>query len=471
MSRSITKKLLYLFVLSLVVVVSTSFLIHILFFREYYLSESEKQLEELFYTVEKNIDRGDFQLFLSELDRREQVGIVVADPRLRYATYSHIPNGEGEKHLLERELHELLSSEMERLQGGDSVCVFVEGDEGPDRLVYVKRFTNQHYGIFTYATVAVENNLSAMGEFHLLAGFIACVVGLIFPLFFSRQFTRPIISMSAVTESLSNLDFETKVEVSTDDELGQLGRSINVLTEKLEEHRDALQKEIALQKVLTHNLSHELKTPLAVMKGYMEALQFGVADTPEAQEEYFQVIIEECDHMSHLISDMLRLSKLSSVAEDVLERGYFSSTDFVSGLVEQYTNLCSQQGISLTWQCDDFDIYGNQELLAQGFGNYITNAVKYGDKRVISITIYEKEEDVVFRLFNTGEPVPKEECDSLFDLFYMGDKSRKRQENSHGLGLSLSKTVAELHGGRVYCEEVLEELWKGMSFFLVIPKE
>lgn len=465
MKRSISLKLLSLFSIALFSVVFFSFLLHAMFFQNYYVQQREAKFLELYEIVETYQESTHLQQRLSDLDRLEQIGIAVAEPRLRTAVYSHIPTGEDGVPL-ERELHELIQNEYDVLKAGAYVCKFILGDEGPDRLVFVKRFESGDYCIMTHSTGALESSFDTMYQFHMIAGGLATLVSVFLVLLFSRKFTRPIIAMSEVTEGLSQLDFQQKVAVSSEDELGQLGRSINVLSERLEENREALKREIDFQKVLSQNMSHELKTPIAVIKGYLEALSFGIVSTEEEQEEYFQVIIQECDRMTQVIDVMLHLSKLTSFQENGFEKQHFSARGFQERVLGQSGNLLAQNQIQCGSYCDDMEVYGNEELLIQAYGNFVTNAVKYGDHQEMVSHFYEKGDMQVFSLYNSGVPLAQEECEKVFDVFYMVDKVRSRAANSHGLGLSVTKTIVELHGGSVVCVPREE----GVSFEMRIPK-
>lgn len=467
MGRSISLKLVFLFTISMLSTVFMSFFIHFTFFEHYYVYQMEKRFLSIYEDVSKGFGDEDFQSLLSAIDRREQVGIVVADSRLRSAIYSHPMAGEGGGQPLERELHSLLNDELEYLRSGEEyICSFIQGDEGPDRLVFAKRLPSGDFCILTNATGVIEGSMEVTSNFHLVAGGIAALVGLMFVLIFSKQVTRPIIAMSEVTEGLSQLDFQQKVDVESRDELGQLGQSINILSQRLEEHREALKKEIAFQKVLSQNMSHELKTPISVMKGYLEALSYGVASTKEEEEEYFQVIIEECDRMTQVIDMMLHLSKLTTFQENGIEKEYFSAQEFQERVLGQSRNLLLQHQVASRSLCEDVEIYGNEDLLLQAYGNFVTNAVKYGDHKVIISSITTVGEMLVLKLYNSGLQLSQAECEKVFDVFYMVDKVRGREANSHGLGLSVTKTIAELHGGEVGCEPEEE----GMSFFLKIPR-
>lgn len=470
MKTSIRLKLLLLFTLSLGGSLIISFLLHWLFFSPYYLNHTEKRLLEVFDEVESNLHAENFEEIVAEIDYRQQVGIIIADEHFDYSFFAAILNSAtGEK--LATELKGLISSQAQTLKDSH-ICVQLDDDSlhGEDslaRMVVIKKLSNGYYCILSHPLSTLESSVDAMNHFHLLAMGVAFLLGLLSTFYYAGRFTNPIIEINEATKQMSKLDFQQKISYQSQDELGELASNINILSEKLEENRVALKKEIAFQKVLSQNMSHELKTPISVMKGYLDAIAYGIAAKKNAEDEYIAVVLEECDRMNELIGQMLHLSKLTSVQNADLVKSSFSSQDFAYRIAHQHNGLLSQHNVTYDESVPDLDLWGNQELLAQGLGNFVTNAVKYGDKKRILFTIEETETHHNYCVFNTGQPLPDEECDKVFDVFYMVDKARSREQNSHGLGLSVSKTIAELHNGTVCCTNS----HNGITFSFCLPKK
>lgn len=463
MRKSIKLKLLALFIITLCVVICMSFFLHFTFFGSYYLHHMEQRLADIFLLVEDSLEEENLQLALSILDRQEEVSIVVVDDTLEYAVSSNLWFNEANQ-VMEQEFNELIEQERETLES-QYLCQMIEGVDGPDCLVYVEKLTDGRYCILSMPIQSLENNMSVMTDFHVVAGILASLVGGIFIWIFANRFTRPIIEISQATEGLAQLDFNQRITYESDDELGHLATSIHILSEKLEENRAALQEEIAFQKVLTNNLSHELKTPIAVIRGYLEAITSGVADTKESQEEYMAVVISECDRMTELINAMLHLSKLSVATKETVVKEEFSAREFAQRIAEQSKSSCTTKGVALVQDIEEITLYGNQELLVHAFFNFVTNALKYGDGKDITMRLYEEGAYQLLSLHNTGKAIPERELARIFDVFYMVDKARSRELNSHGLGLSTAKVIVELHGGSIYCKQNEE----GITFYIKIP--
>lgn len=469
MRKSIKNKLLFLFLLSLFVALSISFMMHTLFFRAYYLNHIENRLMNVYLEIQDNLYQENFEEIISEIDFGQQVGVIIADTDFEYTLFSHILSENTKYHLI-YEIRGLIQSKTIDLDTYhiceelyDSV---LENNEQIDRMVFVKKLSNGHYCILSHPLEALESNVEAVNQFHISCALIACIFGITSTLIFSKEFTKPIIEINNVTKKMSKLAFKQRIHYNSQDELGELAGNINILSETLEEYKTALEKEVSFQKILSQNMSHELKTPIAVMKGYLEAITYGIADKNGKTDEYISVILNECDQMTELIDQMLQLSKLSSDLEDTLEKSKFSSQDLIDKINHQHSHLLKQESIEFNIHSPPLELWGNQELISQSIGNFITNAVKYGDGNEISLKIEEKENTHLYSLFNSGEPIPDDELPKIFNVFYMVDKARSRKVNSHGLGLSVCKSIAELHSGRVFCENSPS----GVTFFMEIPK-
>lgn len=462
--RSLKLKLLSMFLVSLIISLLLSFGLHMVFFQPFYLNHYEIRLMEIFVQIEENLESEDFLDLIMELDYTQQVDIIIADEKLRYALRSHNQTVETERRL-EPDFHNLITKEATTLEKSH-ISVETTGDDSPPRLVFIKKLYDGRYCILTHPWEPLVSNMKATTDFHFLVGGVASLMGVLSTLFFSKQFTKPIIEICKATEGLAELDFQQKITYESQDELGHLAKNINVLSHKLEENRKALKNEIDFQKVLSQNMSHELKTPISVMKGYLEGVVHGIADTEETREEYLHIVLDECDRMTCLIDRMLHLSKLTSFQETGLAISPFSSTLFVKNIQLHCSGLLQKHHLILEEGVESMQCMGNQELLIQGFGNFLSNAIKYGDLQTLNIILEEKGEWQYFHLYNSGTLVAEEELERIFNVFYMVDKARSRSNNSHGLGLAVTKTIAQLHQGEAYCTRGEG----GMIFTMKIPK-
>jgi signal transduction histidine kinase len=274
--------------------------------------------------------------------------------------------------------------------------------------------------------------------------------------------------MSKIAEDISNLNFDRKIEVKTQDELGVLAGSINTVSDKLKVSIEGLKNDIEIQKTLSRNMFHELKTPIGVIKGYAEGLAFGVADSPEMREKYVGIIVNECDRMDSLVVEMLELSKLEAKDYSLQNVEEFELGELIDSVKERLEHTLAEQNISFLYEYNsEIRIRANYELLERAINNLISNAVKYNDEnKYISLSASENKESIQISVFNTCKGIPQNEIGKIFDVFYKIDKARTRESGGHGLGLSIVKSIIELHQGSIS----VENKKGGVEFIINLPK-
>lgn len=271
---------------------------------------------------------------------------------------------------------------------------------------------------------------------------------------FSRAITKSIIDINNTTEKMKMLDFSQKCKADSRDELGRLAGNINEMSEKLDQTineltiaNEQLTKDIELERKLEEQrkefvaaASHELKTPLAIIRAYSEGLVDGVFKNKE--EHYLSVIIEETQKMDRLILDMIENSRLEGKNLEINKKEY-NLCDFVKKVADRFVSPCKAQDITLTIKISEKPVVKTFDagLIEQVITNFITNAMKHTKKGLIEIGV---DEDCVW-VFNEGENIPDDEIEKIWDKFYKIDKSRERCGGGSGLGLSIAKNILVLH--------------------------
>lgn len=300
---------------------------------------------------------------------------------------------------------------------------------------------------------------------------------------YANKFTRPLIAMNQVTRGMAQMDFSRKCTAKGKDELSELARSINVLSDSLDATlKDLQQKNRQLEadiekerrteqirKEFISNVSHELKTPIAIIQGYAEGLQLGVAQEPEQAAEYCAVIMEETKRMNRMVMELLELSRYEAGAYQLHEE-VFS----LHGLADEFLStrrlLFAEHQIAVETNLPQgFLGYGDVEKLTTVLNNYVINAVSHaaGEKRLVIDCMETENGRYRMRVFNTGKPIPQDELDKIWVSFHRADKARTRgTEQRYGLGLSIVRALQELYG----CEYGCENLADGVRFWFDIKK-
>lgn len=316
--------------------------------------------------------------------------------------------------------------------------------------------------LFAYMPYAyIEQNSSLNLVFLVIAGGCALLICLIFAYGVSRWFSRPLIAMAGLADRMSELDFSTKYQGGSTDEIGQLGQSLNRLSAYLEQtirelrqSNEQLAQEIKKKERIDNmrqefivNVSHELKTPIALIQGYAEGLTAGVADDPEDRKYYCDTIADEADHMNKLVMQLLNLSRLELGAEQTYSED-IDLHELCAEAVRKTAVLCESRGLTVEYDDTCITVRTDGDLLDQVLMNYLSNAIRYTvDGGKIKISAKQTGDCVRLTVFNEGDGLPEEELPKIWEKFYRTDRARTREAGGTGIGLSLVRAIADtLHG-------------------------
>ncbi len=308
---------------------------------------------------------------------------------------------------------------------------------------------------------SIQESASISNQFMTYVGLIVVIAGIFIMFFVSNQYTKPILRLASHAKDMERLDFSTRYEDDRDDEIGVLGRSMNALSDKLEETiselktaNNELQLDIQrrteqeqMRQEFLANVSHELKTPIALIQGYAEGLQDNINDDPESREFYCEVIVDEADKMNKMVKKLLSLNQLECGMGQVhLE--HFDLNSVIRSVVNATDILFNQKDVTLSYHESEEPImvWADEYMIEEVVTNYVSNAlnhVKYDNK--IEIKTEDKGDLVRVSVFNTGDPIPEEDVDRIWSKFYKVDKAHTREYGGNGIGLSIVKAVMDAH--------------------------
>jgi len=303
----------------------------------------------------------------------------------------------------------------------------------------------------------VNEAMYVLKDFYIYAFIIALLLIVIVSFYYSKLITKPLLKMNSVTDQLAKLNFNEKIDIQSDDEIGQLSKSINSLSEKLASTIENLQqanvklmKDIEKEKQLEQirkefisGVSHELKTPLSIVQSYAEGLKDGL--NIEKNGYYADVILEEVDRMNGLVVDMLELSKLQSGTYTLKSEPFLIVDCIENVIIRMFEN--SNNHCHFNFKLDeDTLVIGEKRKIEQVIINILSNAIHYGNPgSVIKMNLLDEGDYVNISIFNEGNPIPADKIDKIWDRFYRIDESRNRQNGGTGLGLAIVKTILDLH--------------------------
>ena len=337
-------------------------------------------------------------------------------------------------------------------------------------------FKNGDHILIRASFSSITESAALSNQFFLYISLAAALIGFVVMYFVSNRFLGPITVLTNIAKRMSELDFTAKYEVKTEDEVGVLGNSMNMLSETLEqalaelkEANTELKKDLekkeqidAMRKEFLSNVSHELKTPIALIQGYAEGLMDNINDDEESKEFYCEVIVDEARKMNQMVKKIMDLNQLE-FGYNTVTMEHFDIIAMIRAVIAKSDILLKQKEINLAFE-EDAPIYvwSDAYMSEEVFTNYLTNAINHADgEKRIDIQLEKKEKTVKITVHNTGEQIPEEDLSKLWDKFYKVDKARTREYGGSGVGLSIVKASMEQLGqpyGVYNCED-------GVSFW------
>lgn len=316
--------------------------------------------------------------------------------------------------------------------------------------------------IFLMSTplASIRESVELANRFLAYVGIAALLVGSLFIYFATKKITSPILQLANLSEKMSNLDFDAKYTGQAEDEIGVLGNSMNRLSDTLKETIGQLRtantelkqdieekiKVDEMRKDFIANVSHELKTPIALIQGYAEGLTEGMAEDPESRDYYCEVIMDEANKMNKMVRQLLTLSALEA-GNDAPVMDRFDLTDLIRGVINSVGILIQQKEADVHLEdCGPVYVCADEFKIEEVVTNYLNNALNHlaGEKKIV-ITVEDNGEEALVTVFNTGNNIPEEDIPNLWTKFFKVDKSHTREYGGSGIGLSIVKAIMDSH--------------------------
>ncbi len=304
----------------------------------------------------------------------------------------------------------------------------------------------------------IQTSANTAGKFIFLIAIPCLILALFWVLYFARRFARPITQMNDTAKYMAELHFDRKLEITSKDEIGQLAVSINELSDNLDrtladlrQKNSQLVGEIQMERKIDQmrkefiaNVSHELKTPLSIIQGYVEGLKLGVAEDPQV---YCDVILEESARMNELVLSLLELARYESGQAEI-HKDKFDIAETIHVFCQKLDKQAEERGVTLQRELPEhlFTVADSTRIY-QVLQNYMSNAFSHVNPGgVITIRVRSNDTLVQVEVENTGSGIPEDSIPKLWQSFYRGDPSHKREADRFGLGLSIVRSIMQLHG-------------------------
>lgn len=356
-------------------------------------------------------------------------------------------------------------------------------DLNTDYYNLVGTLDNQHIIVIQTPLENIETIADICNHFITVVAVIATVIGIIIMMIVSDTFSKPIRNMAHVAHRMAELDFDSRVTKFTYDEIGDLGHSMNHMSENLEtaigelktannELRKDLNQKTKLEEMRTDFLSqvsHELKTPIALIQGYAEGLKDNIMDDEESKEFYCDVIIDEAGKMNKMVRNLLTLNEIEFGQNNVhFER--FDLCELIRNVVMHTEKLNEDVNASIQLDLPEEPVsaWADEFMIEEVVTNYFTNALHYVSKGGnIRVYLEKRGDDTRVHVYNDGKQIPEEDIDKLWIKFYKVDKARSRVYGGNGIGLSIVSAIMKVHNkdyGVTNCEH-------GVDFYFDVDTE
>ena len=330
----------------------------------------------------------------------------------------------------------------------------------------------------TVYDISIIDSADSQGRVHVMAkdlfisAFIILIsVALVVGLWVYRSIAVPLVKLKKATQNIKEGNLDFVLDVEGNDEFSELCQDFEEMRRRLKEsteEKNLIEKE---NKELISNISHDLKTPITAVKGYIEGIMDGVADTPEKMDRYVRTIYNKTNEMDHLINELTFYSKI-----DTNRIPYTFSKlnveDYFADCAEEVGLELETQGIELVYANyveDNVQVIADGEQIRRVIHNIISNAIKYMDKPkgIIQIRIKDVGDFIQVEIEDNGKGIAAKDLPSIFDRFYRTDVSRNSSKGGSGIGLSIVKKILEDHGGKVWATS---RLGIGTIMYFVLRK-
>ena len=469
--KSVRVKLFLTLSLIIIGIIIFLILVNNFVFGQFYLYSKRVALKSVYQTVNDYYNSGEQGDLTSELEqmairnnfdiliRNDQNINVYTSNKDFFSTYgqmnemtSRFDTGAGE--IIEENDNFVISRIKDTKNGLTYILLAATLDNG--YLLYIRIPINS-----IQESVKISNNF-----LYLMAGF-AILISAVIVSYVSRKFTDPILELNSIAKKMSNLDFSHKYRTTdADDEINNLGKSINLMSDKLEktikqlrETNIELEKDIEekskldeMRKSFISDVSHELKTPIALIQGYSEGLLENVNSDEESRKFYAEVILDETNKMDKLVKELLELMKLEYGKREFNDTT-FNIVEVEKEVIRKSQMMIDEKQVEIKLETpDEINVIADDFYIEQVVSNYFTNAIKHveevnGKKQIKIENVVDVEKNKVrVKVFNTGQQIAEEHLNRIWNRFYKVDASRNRNDGGTGIGLAFVKAIMSNYG-------------------------
>ena len=489
MKSSIKKQISFTCICLIAGTVFVCWLINVFFLGKYYIEGKKDDLISAYrilieHAKEGEIASQEFDSYMQRFCNTYNISYIITDDKANTLCTSIRD---------ERELNRQLYDAISMIQESEENILVIQNDykignmiDPISQMEYITLwggYEDTYYFMLRTSVEGVQASVRMVNMFLLYVGAGSTIVAAIIVDLMSSRITGPILELAAISEKMANFDFETKYKGKSKNEIGVLGENFNEMSEKLEatirQLKNAnleLQQDVenkalvdAQRREFLANVSHELKTPIALIQGYAEGLKEGMGDNVEDRNYYCDVIMDETTKMNKMVRQLLALNQLE-FGENHLDLERFDLSILLQNAVNSMQFLVKEKCPDLVIHYDKPEqlyVWADEFKIDEVVRNFLTNAINHvNDMKQVSVSIsHPSDEKVRVTVYNSGERIPEESLERLWEKFYKVDKARTRAYGGSGIGLSIVRAIMEAHGENYG----VNNRDRGVEFYFELP--
>lgn len=476
MKNSIKTQLIVTFLCLIGVIFGLNLLINNFFLEKYYILQKKNALIEFYKEINEIDDYADYQSQAFEdtfrsIGGKNNVDLIILCPDTEdgegllpifQSSDGKLMYGRVQGYLLglvtaDDKQNILMETEKYRVQRFEDSVAKMEYLEAWGEL------DNGCYFLMRIPIQSIRDSVKISNQFSFYIIVTGVILAILLVWWWSGRLTKPIQELTVISRRMANLEFDAKYTSGGSNEIGQLGDNFNHMSAILEktiselktannELQSDLEEKIQIdemRKEFLSNVSHELKTPIALVQGYAEGLKECINDDDQSRDFYCDVIMDEAAKMNKMVKKLLTLNQLE-FGNDVVNIERFDITELLNGVIQSSMLLAEQKGAEIEFEQEKpVYVWGDEFKVEEVITNYISNALNHVDgEKKIRVTMEKGGGKTRVAVFNTGKNIPKEDLDKIWIKFYKVDKARTREYGGNGIGLSIVKAIMEsMHQG------------------------
>lgn len=460
-NNSLTIEIWKYFLIFSVAILGFLWIFQVLFFNQYYRYAKTLDIKEVANLISKNYNNNNIAGIINTAAYDNEVCVEITDSSFK-TLYSSTIYGKGcftGKNISANYKFDFIRSNLNK-----QTYEFVNPTFKNDILVYAIKLKNDNYAFVNTSLEPMDGAIDILRNQLVVITIIVLVLSFVISYFISNYISSPIIKMNKSAKELAKGNFNVKFNNDSNiHELNELAATLNYTSSELS-------KTDEYRRDLMANVSHDLKTPLTMIKAYAEmSVDLHDKDKKKRREDV-KVITEEVDRLTGLVNDILDLSKMQSNIDNLVYEE-FDIVSLCNDIIDRYGILKETEDyiFKLKTSSEKIVVYADKKKMEQVIYNLVNNAINYtGEDKTVKINVFEKEFGTLVQVIDSGKGIKENDIPYIWDRYYKNKKKHKRNLVGTGLGLSIVKNILELHKFEFGVDSTIN---KGSSFYFVITKK